>query len=142
MQSTDREIWRKNPDDPYSPSISVTEAGMIQINVGGHVLTHPIEEWWKTMLLLEPPLWPTEVATQGRLMNKETRLHLQMDVPQTHKLALSLVRLPTRPWMVATPKPKASKTNMAVASKAADTHFEEVIKGMDNGVAEDAFDDL
>ncbi len=43
--NTDREIWRRVPDDHYSPSIHVTVNGDIGINVGGYVLVLPIEEW-------------------------------------------------------------------------------------------------
>jgi hypothetical protein len=43
--NTDKEIWRKIPDDYYSPSMYVTEHGDIGINVGGHVLVAPIEQW-------------------------------------------------------------------------------------------------
>ena len=44
--NTDVEIWRKVPDDYYSPSIHVTEQGDIGINVGGYVLVSPIERWF------------------------------------------------------------------------------------------------
>jgi len=43
--NTDIEIWRKVEGDYYSPSIHVTEAGRIGIDVGGHVLVAPIENW-------------------------------------------------------------------------------------------------
>jgi hypothetical protein len=45
-KNTDVEIWRKVPDDYYSPSIHITEQGDIGINVGGHVLVAPIEQWF------------------------------------------------------------------------------------------------
>ncbi len=45
--NTDKEIWRKIPDDYYSPSIHVTESGGIGINVGGYVLVAPIERWFQ-----------------------------------------------------------------------------------------------
>lgn len=45
--NTDKEIWRKIPGDYYSPSIHVTEFDGVGINVGGHVLVAPIEEWHK-----------------------------------------------------------------------------------------------
>ena len=45
-KNTDAEIWRKVPDDYYSPSIHVTEQGDIGINVGGYVLVSPIERWF------------------------------------------------------------------------------------------------
>jgi len=43
--NTDKEIWRKIPDDFYSPSIHVTESGGIGINVGGLVYVAPVEKW-------------------------------------------------------------------------------------------------
>jgi len=45
--NTDKEIWRKIPDDYYSPSIHVTEHGDIGINIGGHVLVASVEEWFR-----------------------------------------------------------------------------------------------
>ena len=45
--NTDKELWRKVPDDYYSPSIHVTEFGDIGIDVGGYVLVAPIEAWHK-----------------------------------------------------------------------------------------------
>ena len=43
--NTDKEIWRKMPDDYYSPSIHVTDGQSIGISVGGHVLVAPVEQW-------------------------------------------------------------------------------------------------
>ena len=43
--NTDKEIYRRVPDDYYSPSIHVTENGDIGINVGGLVLVAPVEKW-------------------------------------------------------------------------------------------------
>lgn len=48
-QNTDKEIWRKVEGDYYSPSIHVTKDGAIGINVGGHVVVAPIEEWFKSL---------------------------------------------------------------------------------------------
>lgn len=45
--NTDKEIWRQNPDDYYSPSIHVTESGGIRINYKGLVLTASIEYWFQ-----------------------------------------------------------------------------------------------
>jgi hypothetical protein len=45
VMNTDKEIWRRNPDDYYSPSIHVTKEGNIGINVGGKVIIAPIETW-------------------------------------------------------------------------------------------------
>lgn len=44
--NTDLEIWRQIPDDYYSPSIHVNEAGGIGMNLGGTVYVLPIEEWF------------------------------------------------------------------------------------------------
>lgn len=44
-KNTDTEIWRRIPDDYYSPSIHVTINGDIGINVGGSVLVAPVERW-------------------------------------------------------------------------------------------------
>lgn len=49
-QNTDKEIWRKIPDDYYSPSIYVTQSGQIGMNVGGHVIIASVEEWHKIYL--------------------------------------------------------------------------------------------
>ena len=43
--NTDKEIWRKIPDDYYSPSIHVTEQNGIGIDVGGYVLVATVECW-------------------------------------------------------------------------------------------------
>lgn len=45
IKNTDRELWRLDPDDYYSPSIHVTESGGIGIDVGGTVIVRPAEEW-------------------------------------------------------------------------------------------------
>lgn len=45
--NTDKEIWRKTPDDHYSPSIHITINGDLGISVGGYVLVAPVEEWHK-----------------------------------------------------------------------------------------------
>jgi len=47
------ELWRENPDDPFSPSIHVTKDGLIGINVGGTVYVHSIYEWHSVMWLRE-----------------------------------------------------------------------------------------
>lgn len=44
-RNTDRELWRLVPDSYYSPSIHVTESGGIGINVGGHVIVMPVDQW-------------------------------------------------------------------------------------------------
>ena len=44
-RNTDKEIWRREPDDYYSPSIHVTEDGAIGLNVSGNVLVQSIEDW-------------------------------------------------------------------------------------------------
>ena len=48
--NTDRELWRKGDGDGngmsyYEPTISVTVQGLIQIEVGGHSIGLPVEEW-------------------------------------------------------------------------------------------------
>lgn len=45
-QNTDIEIWRKIPDDYYSPAIHVTVNGDIGIKIGGYVLVAPVEKWF------------------------------------------------------------------------------------------------
>lgn len=45
VANTDREIWREDPDDAYSPSIHVTEDGKIGINVGGTVFVRDVRNW-------------------------------------------------------------------------------------------------
>ena len=44
--NTDKNIWRKVEGDYYSPSIHVTQDGNIGIDVGGHVIVMPIEDWF------------------------------------------------------------------------------------------------
>jgi len=53
LKNTDRELWRKNPGDYYSPSIHVTQKGDIGINVGGYVLVASVERWHKALKQLE-----------------------------------------------------------------------------------------
>jgi len=43
--SKDKLLWRRNPDDAFSPSIHVTEHGAIGMNVGGLVIVMPVEKW-------------------------------------------------------------------------------------------------
>ena len=45
VKNTDKELWRKVPNDYYSPSIHVTESCGIGINCGGHVIVAPVEAW-------------------------------------------------------------------------------------------------
>ena len=58
-QNTDRELWRKDKEDTYSPSIHVTQSGRIGINVGGTVITRSVEEWHR-------------LATNGGWINART----------------------------------------------------------------------
>lgn len=45
-ENTNKELWRKDEDDYYSPSIHVTQNGCgIGISIGGHVIVMPIEKW-------------------------------------------------------------------------------------------------
>lgn len=44
-ENTDKVLWRKEPISYYSPSIHVTENGMIGIEVGGHVIVSTVESW-------------------------------------------------------------------------------------------------
>jgi len=65
--NNDREIWRKNPGDYYSPSIHVTEHKGIGINVGGYVIVAPIEAWHEAgnkILCVNPDLkdWKRKLA--------------------------------------------------------------------------------
>lgn len=53
-KNTDIEIWRKIPDDYYSPAIHVTEHGDIGINIGGHVLVAPVEQWFDALNIRMP----------------------------------------------------------------------------------------
>jgi hypothetical protein len=47
VKNTDRQLWREVKDDYYAPSIFVTEAGGIGIDVGGYVIVKPLREWHK-----------------------------------------------------------------------------------------------
>lgn len=46
-KNTDVEIWRKEPDNYYSPAIHKTIDGAIGINVGGSVIVMSVEDWHK-----------------------------------------------------------------------------------------------
>lgn len=43
--NTDRELWRSS-EDYYSDSTFVTKGGGIGINVGGHVIVMPLQDWY------------------------------------------------------------------------------------------------
>lgn len=43
--NTDRELFREVKDDYYSPSLRVTENGMIGIDVGGFVRVMSLRDW-------------------------------------------------------------------------------------------------
>jgi hypothetical protein len=65
--NTDIELWRKKNDDYFSPTIHVTEFGEIGINVGGHVIVAPIEDWHNAgnkILAVDPKLknWKRRLA--------------------------------------------------------------------------------
>ena len=67
FKNTDREIWRGTYDNYYEPSIHVTEFNGIGINVGGHVIVAPVEEWHKAgnkILCVDPNLkeWKRKIA--------------------------------------------------------------------------------
>lgn len=51
-KNTDKEIWRENLGDFYSPSIHVTEFNGIGINCGGYVLVAPVKKWHECGKLL------------------------------------------------------------------------------------------
>lgn len=53
QENTDVEIYRKVPNDYYSPSIHVTKEGGIGINVGGYVIVAPIEKWHNALKRLK-----------------------------------------------------------------------------------------
>lgn len=44
-QTTDIELWRRSPDDFYSPHIYVTKSGRIGICVGGTCIEKTVEGW-------------------------------------------------------------------------------------------------
>jgi hypothetical protein len=48
-KNTDREIWRREEGDFYSPSMHVTERGEIGIDVKGFVIVAPAEKWHDAM---------------------------------------------------------------------------------------------
>lgn len=53
-ENTDQELWRKDPDDYYSPSIHATKDGKIGINVGGKVIIASVEHWHKAGMIVFP----------------------------------------------------------------------------------------
>lgn len=67
--NTDREIWRRTPDDFYSPSIHVTAEGGIGMNVGGRVVVMDIEDWHR--LAWQDDAGPTERKDRIVTANRE-----------------------------------------------------------------------
>jgi hypothetical protein len=45
VQNTDKELWKEDPLDVYSPSLHVTKDGMIGISVGGTVYVKKLRSW-------------------------------------------------------------------------------------------------
>ena len=48
-KNTDKLLWVEDKDDPFSPSIHITEDNGIGINVGGKVIVLPIREIHKRL---------------------------------------------------------------------------------------------
>lgn len=44
-ENTDKQIWVKDPDNGWSPTIHATKEGCIGINVGGRVIVMAVEKW-------------------------------------------------------------------------------------------------
>ena len=42
-------FWRKKMDDPVSPSMWITDEGMLSIFLGGHTIVALIEDWHRVM---------------------------------------------------------------------------------------------
>jgi len=61
--NTDHELWREIPGDYYSPSIHVTEAGGIGINVGGHVIVKSLRSWHACADYPAPPRQPEPLSS-------------------------------------------------------------------------------
>jgi len=45
QHNADKEVWREEPDNYYSPSLRVTQGGAIGIDVGGTVIVKTIRDW-------------------------------------------------------------------------------------------------
>jgi len=80
--NTDKQIWRKPPGDYYQPSIHVTQGNGVGINVGGHVIVAPVEDWHQageTFFCVDPrlPWWRWKLAmwllARRPVKNKEIR---------------------------------------------------------------------
>lgn len=52
-KNTDVEIWRREPENYYSPSIHVTVNGDIGIDVGGLIFVMSVEKWHKSQASIE-----------------------------------------------------------------------------------------
>lgn len=52
-KNTDKELWRRKPNDFYSPSIHVTIKGKIGINVGGLVYVQSVEGWHNSIATID-----------------------------------------------------------------------------------------
>jgi hypothetical protein len=69
-RNTDRELWRENPGDYYSPSIHVTEGGGIGFDVGGNVVVKPLREWHR--LAASELAWKIMAKQEARYANLPT----------------------------------------------------------------------
>jgi len=67
-ENTDREIWRKEPGDFYSPYISVSADNEIIICVGGKAYQAPVGVWFELM---------RRNKEKGNIMKKLLQLHHQ-----------------------------------------------------------------
>ena len=83
VQNTDRELWRLIPDDEYSPSIHVTQAGDIGINVNGLVVVRTIEMWHALAMQQSSPVQPRfDVATDIEILNEMLARITKLAIPQ------------------------------------------------------------
>lgn len=75
VKNTDVELWREPTNEPgmsyYMPSVHVTQAGKIGINVGGSVYVKSLTEWHELAggSLVQSPN-PSDQSTQEKLEEK------------------------------------------------------------------------
>lgn len=95
VKNTDVELWREPTNEPgmsyYMPSVHVTQAGKIGINVGGSVYVKSLTEWHELAggSLVQSPN-PSDQSTQEKLEEIRSRYFqaelIREEKPQSQKI--------------------------------------------------------
>ena len=75
-KNTDKTIWTKEGgvlDQGYLPTISVTEKGLIAINVGGTAIVLPVEEWHKLGVKMEEEYLEAQAQADADAYNDQMK---------------------------------------------------------------------